>query len=367
MIKIGLDKFVSACPKELEGARIGLVAHPASTTMVDGQRKHAVEILQNNPSLNLLRLFGPEHGLYGHAVEGQTISDTVDGVSGLPVISLYGNRRAPEPEHLADIDILFFDLQDIGTRCFTYISTLKYCMQAVQAANKKLLVLDRPNPLGRGVFGGMVEAGFESFISKLNIPFVHGLTMAEVALFLAKEMSFENLIIIKMDNWQGQAWDKTGLEWQTPSPSITSFEIAKAYPISVFLEGTNLSEGRGTDLPFLQFGATWLNNKALAEYLNSKNLGISFSEVNFVPSRSKLVGEQVNGLKMAFLDNYNPVEIAFWILHTIKELGPTKLEFLKSGDRYFIDLLFGSSLLRESLTNTKWQNITVDFQTELIY
>ncbi len=367
MIKIGLDKFINACPSNLQGMTIALVAHPASTTLVAGQRKHAVEILQNNSSLNLIRLFGPEHGLYGHAIEGQKIADGLDQVSGLPVISLYGNRRAPEPEHLVDIDALFFDLQDIGVRCFTYISTLKYCMQALKDANKKLVILDRPNPLGRGVYGGLVEDGFESFVSKVNIPFVHGLTMAEVALFLAKEMSFDNLIIVKMENWQGQSWDKTGLKWQTPSPSISSFEIAKAYPITVFLEGTNLSEGRGTDLAFLQFGASWLNNSDLAAFLNSKDLTVEFIETSFTPKRSKFANEQVNGLSLNILRDYNPLEVVFWILHGIEKFNSSKLEFLKSQDRYFIDLLFGSSLLREAIIADKWQSLAVDFQPELIY
>lgn len=367
MIKIGLDKFINSCPSELQSVKVGLVAHPASTTMVASKRKHAVEILQNNLSLNLIRLFGPEHGLYGHAIEGQQIADGIDHISGLPVISLYGNRRAPEPEHLADIDALFFDLQDIGVRCFTYISTLKYCMQAVKAANKKLVILDRPNPLGRGVFGAMVENGFESFVSKVNVPFVHGLTMAEVALFLAKEMSFENLIIVKMENWQGQRWDATGLEWQIPSPSISSLEIAKAYPITVLLEGTNLTEGRGTKLPFLQFGAPWLDSEKLARYLNAKDLGVSFELLSFTPERSKFADEQVNGLSLDIGDSYNPVEIAFWILHGIKELHPTKLEFLKSGDRYFIDLLFGSSLLRENIKRANFQTAIIDFNPILLY
>jgi len=367
MIKIALDQFIESCPSELQGAKIGLVAHPASTTLVAGQRKHAVEILQNNPALELVRLFGPEHGLYGHAVEGQEIADNIDPVSGLQVVSLYGKRRAPERQHLADIDALLFDLQDIGVRCFTYISTLKYCMKAVRDADKKLVILDRPNPLGRGVFGGLVEEGFESFVSKVNIPFVHGLTMAEIALFLAKEMSFDNLIISKMDNWHGQTWDSLGLKWQTPSPSISSFEIARAYPITVFLEGTNLSEGRGTDSPFLQFGASWLDNRALAEYLNSKDLSVSFSETVFTPDRSKFANEQVRGLIMDIAEDYNPVEIAFWILRGVRDLHSSKLEFLKSQDRYFIDLLFGSSQLRESIIAGKWQITAPDFIAEKIY
>lgn len=368
MISIGLDNFVNTCPKELAGSRVGLVAHPASVTVVEGETKHAVSILKDNPHLELVRLFGPEHGLYGHAVEGQQIADGIDEVSGLPVISLYGERRAPTLEQLEDLDALFFDLQDIGVRCFTYISTLKYCMIAVKEAKKKLVILDRPNPLGRGVYGGLVEPGYESFVSKVNVPFVHDLTMGEIAVFLAKELDFDDLVVIKMKDWHGQAWDELGLEWVAPSPGMLSFERARAYPISVFFEGTNLSEGRGTELSFLQFGAPWLNNEKLVDILNNKSLGLSFEQTEFTPKRSKYVGEQVRGVKLILASKaFNPIEAAFSILREIYLLHGDKLVFLKSGERYFIDLLFGSNLLRKQIMEGDWSYRQLGFDAEFLY
>ncbi len=368
MIKLGLDSFVNSCPTSLRGSRVALVAHSASVTTVVGEREHAVSILQNNPDIELVRLFGPEHGLYGHAIEGQEISDGLDEISGLPVISLYGERRAPTAEQLEDIDALIFDLQDIGVRCFTYISTLKYCMAALKDANKELVVLDRPNPLGRGVYGGLVEPGFESFVSKVNVPFVHGMTMGEIAAYLAKGMGFDNLTVVKMQGWQGQPWDQLGLQWVAPSPSMVSFEKARAYPISVFFEGTNLSEGRGTELSFLQFGAPWLNTKKLAETLNKKSLGVGFEETRFTPDRSKYSGEQVNGLKLVLGGTkFDPINIAYLILKEIYVLDKEKLVFLKSGNRHFIDLLYGSSLFRTNVTQKYSGFEQLDFLVELLY
>jgi len=368
VIKIGLDSFINSCPQNLKAARVALLAHPASVTEVNGKILHAVSIIQNNPEIKLVRLFGPEHGLYGHATEGQKIADTVDEVSGLPVISLYGERRAPTPEQLEDIDALIIDLQDIGVRCFTYISTLKYCMAAIKDANKQLVVLDRPNPLGRGVYGALVEPGFESFVSKVNVPFVHGMTMGEIAIYLAKEMGFDGLHVVKMQGWHGQSWDQLGLEWVAPSPSMVSFERARAYPIAVFFEGTNLSEGRGTDLSFLQFGAPWLKANKLADILNKKDLGLSFEQTEFIPNRSKYAGEKVYGIKLLLAGNkFDPIRVANIIIRELQLLHKDKLVFLKSGKRYFIDLLYGSSLFRTNVLQEQLELKDLNFIFEALY
>ena len=160
----GLQQFVESVPPTLCGARVALLAHPASVITINTEAHHAVQLIHEHPDLNLIRLFGPEHGLYGAAQEGETVSDGLDTKTGLQVVSLYGERRAPEQEHLQDVDALLFDLQDVGVRCFTYLSTLKACLKVCAQTDTRLVILERPNPLGRGVYGPGVEQGFESFV-----------------------------------------------------------------------------------------------------------------------------------------------------------------------------------------------------------
>ena len=361
MIRVGLQRLLEKV-SALRGARVALLAHPASVAVIDGKPHHAVDLVHNHNNLKLVRLFGPEHGLYGKAQEGEQVADGLDAKTGLEVISLYGERRAPEPDHLQTIAALLFDLQDVGVRCFTYLSTLKACLQVCAETDTQLVVLDRPNPLGRSVFGPGVEAGFESFVAAHDVPFVHGKTLGELALVLAKDLALKPYLeVIAVEGWEGEPWDQTELPWLAPSPNLPRFESALCYPATVFLEGTNLSEGRGTDFPFEQFGAPWLQAERLADELNGLELGVSFSPTRFIPSRSKYAGQSVQGvrLKIDDRDRYNPLTIAEKVLALIYQQN-AGLEWLTTRDsRYFVDLLYGSDWLRHSVTG-KVENAEAD-------
>lgn len=346
-IQVGLERFLERSPSE---ARIGLLAHAASVVWQDNAARHATDFLRAH-DFNLIRLFGPEHGLYGQAQAGNTVADSTDAM-GIPVISLYGARKAPEPEHLADLDMLIVDLQDVGARCYTYLSTLKACLEVCAITATRCVVLDRPNPLGRLQLGPSVSSGFKSFVSAHPIPFVHGLTLGELALLMAEALGALNMLeVIPMRGWQGQRWQATELPWTPPSPNLPRIESAELYPATVFFEGTNLSEGRGTTSPFEQFGAPWLDGKSLAETVNAQELGVVASPVSFRPLSSKHQDTQVNGicLNLSKWSSYQPLELAYLILSASYWQNPNAFSWLEGGEHYFIDLLYGSSALREAI------------------
>jgi uncharacterized protein YbbC (DUF1343 family) len=353
-IHIGLHNLFATMPDYLRGSSLGLLAHAASVAVIDGRIHHAVNLIQNHPDLNLIRLFTPEHGLYGAAQAGESVDDGMDAATGLPVISLYGTRRAPEKEHLQDLDALLVDVQDVGVRCYTYLSTLKACLQICVETNTRLIVLDRPNPLGRKVFGEGVEAGFESFVSAHDVPFVHGLTLGELALRIAQDLHVEDsLEVIPVTGWRGELWNETTLPWIPPSPNLPTFQSAWYYPATVFFEGTNISEGRGTAFPFEQIGAPWLNGQTLAEKLNARDLpGIYFESARFTPTRSKHEGKRVEGIRLSGLElqTFDPLATAFALLQEVYQQSPKHFEWLFTKDgRAFIDLLYGASTLRHAV------------------
>jgi uncharacterized protein YbbC (DUF1343 family) len=347
IIQVGLERLLERPPSK---ARIGLLAHAASVVWQDTTAHHAADLLRAH-RFNLIRLFGPEHGLYGQAQAGDTVADSTDA-TGIPIVSLYGSRRAPEPEHLADLDILIVDLQDVGARCYTYLSTLKACLEICAITATRCVVLDRPNPLGRLQLGPSVSSGFESFVGAHPVPLIHGLTLGELALLMAEALgALEVLEVISMQGWLGQKWQATGLTWTPPSPNLPRTESAELYPATVFFEGTNLSEGRGTTFPFEQFGAPWLNGKALAETVNSQALGVVATPVSFRPSSSKHQDAQVNGIQLSLSDwsKYQPLELAYLILSASYWQNPDAFTWLLGDAHYFIDLLYGSSALREAI------------------
>lgn len=375
MIEPGLSVVITDMPEVLRGARAGLIANPASVAVVNGQRRHAVALLAEHPDLELIRLFGPEHGLYGLAHEGETVGDTVDERSGLPVVSLYGQRRAPELEHLQDLDqdldALIFDLQDVGVRAYTYLSTLKACLLVCAEADIPLVVLDRPNPLGRKVFGpGLLEA-YTSFVGAHQVRFGHGMTMGELARFIARDMGMSEAIhVVKMRGWQGEVWTDTGLPWVPPSPNLPSFEHVQLYPATVFIEGTNLSEGRGTHEPFRQVGAPWLDGERLADTLNAWNLpGVTFAPTSFFPTRSKHQGQAVSGVSIELQDwlRFDPLQTAFALISEARRQAPAKFSWLRGSKHPFVDLLFGSSNLRLAIDNEgSWSSLEADIAKESI-
>ena len=271
---------------ELDGKRIGLVMNPTArigdTHMLDTLVARGV---------NVEALYAPEHGFRGEAGAGEIIEDGIDQQTGLPVFSLYGSTRKPTPEMLSHVDILLFDMQDVGARFYTYIATLGFVLEAATESEIPVWVLDRPNPLGGNyVSGWMMEEEFQSFVGPYPIPIAHGLTMGEMAEMIVGEewmefVSTPDLKVIEMDGWSREMiWPETGLEWVAPSPNLASFEQAYLYPGTVFFEGTSMSEGRGTDQPFLILGdpETNLPVSAIRE-LNHMSDQLQIHSLTFTP------------------------------------------------------------------------------------
>ncbi len=264
-VRVGLERIAGGEITALDGKRVGLIVHPASVT-TDG--RHAVEALRAR-GLNVVRLFAPEHGLRGQAAAGEGVESGLDPVSGLPVVSLYGERRRPQPADLAGIDALVFDLQDAGVRFYTYASTLILALEAAADAGIDFVVLDRPNPLGGERIEGPVSAPRDvvpaSFLNLAPGPLVHGLTLGEMATYVNAHLERPaRLTVVPMTGWtRRMTWADTGRPWVPPSPNLRSAESALAYPGTALLEATNLSEGRGTESPFLLLGAPWLDPSSL--------------------------------------------------------------------------------------------------------
>ena len=351
-LKLGLECLLEHVPARYQGRPAGLLAHAASCTAAGQQ---AVTALAQHPDVQLKRLFSPEHGFSSQGLEGQAIADSYEAVTGLPIISLYGQRRRPHAEHLRDLDLLFFDVQDVGVRAFTYIATLKACLQACAEASVTLLVLDRPNPLGRGSLGAGREEALDSFVAPHNLRFIHGMTIAEVALQMARDMGCEAwLETVNMQGWQGESWEATGLPWRAPSPALQRLAQVHCYPATVFVEGCNLSEGRGTEVAFECLGAPWLDAQALADDLNGLGLsGVRFQPVSFTATRSKHAGQQSQGVRLELHSraDFNPLHTAYRLLRAAYQQNPGRFQWLQGEGRPhpFVDMLFGSAHLRQAV------------------
>jgi uncharacterized protein YbbC (DUF1343 family) len=262
----GAEVLVAADFNELDGLRVGLIANHTSRI---GDR-HLIDIMSKSPEVELVALFGPEHGIRGDEDAGEKIEDGIDVTTGIPVFSLYGSVRRPTPDMLRDVDALVFDIQDVGARFYTFISTLGLSMQSAAEAGLPFLVLDRPNPLGGNKMEGFVlDTTFVSFVGQYPIPVRHGLTIGELAQMIKGEawlpgLGKLDLRVIKMQNWsRNMLWPDTKLEWIPTSPNLPSFETALMYPGTCFFEATTASEGRGTALPFLTIGAPWMDTGAM--------------------------------------------------------------------------------------------------------
>lgn len=301
-VQTGADLVAATGGGRLLGRKIGLIANQSARTR-DGTP--LVLLLQSlRPALELRVLFSPEHGFAGRADE--EVADSVDAASGLPIVSLYGERQAPTAEQLAGLDTLLFDLQDAGARCYTYASTLALCMEAAAAAGIRFVVLDRPNPIGGIAIGGpLPDSGRSSFTALHPLPLRHGLTMGELARLYAAERGLAlELEVVELAGWRrAQLFDATLLPWIDPSPNLRTLDAALLYPGLVVLERTSLSLGRGTDLPFEQFGAPWLDARALVAALTERRLpGVTFMEVAFTPSGSKHAGVACRGVRLHVVD-----------------------------------------------------------------
>ncbi len=347
----------------LQGRRIGIITNQTGLTR---DFESVVQLLERQPGLRVTALFAPEHGLFGQAQAGEKLD------SHQRVYSLYGEHRAPTPEMLQDVDLLLYDIQDVGARFYTFISTLFESMKAAAQAQIPFVVLDRPNPVGgERVEGPVLEAGMESFVGIFPLPIRYGMTVGELARLFNQEAGLgADLRIVPSRGWKRAQWfDDTGLPWIAPSPNMPTLETATVYPGFCLIEGTNLSEGRGTTRPFQLVGAPWLDAARLAGRLQRLSLpGVRFRPQAFTPTFSKYRGELCQGIQVHVTDrkHFQPVETAIHFLAEVRQLHPGQFEILESFDR-----LAGNTWMGQQLTDgapaaaliSRWQPALRQFET----
>ena len=319
----GIDSLVQSSFKPLEGLRVGLITNHSGQAR---NGKTTIDLLHAAPGLKLLKLFSPEHGIRGTA-EGK-IDDGIDRKTGLKIHSLYGASRKPAPEFLRDIDALVFDIQDIGCRFYTYISTMGNCMEAAQSAKCKFFVLDRVNPIGGKIIDGPVLRGKRTFTGYHKIPVRHAMTTGELAKLFRQERFTElDLTVIPIRNWKRQQlFDDTGFRWVNPSPNIRNLKAAILYPGVGLLEFTNLSVGRGTDHPFELVGAPYINAEDFTAELKQARLpGIDFLPATFTPMTSKFAGMHCAGIRILLTDRHaHTVDLGITMALVLRKLYPGK-------------------------------------------
>lgn len=299
-VRPGIEVLLSDSLHLIEGRRVGLITNH---TGIDRQGTPDIDLLAGHESFELVALFSPEHGIRGTAGAGDHITSGVDERTGLPVHSLYGETRKPTPEMLEGIDVLLFDIQDVGARYYTYVSTMALAMEAAGDNGIPFVVLDRPNPIrGDVVQGNVLDPRYATFVGMYPVPMRHGMTPGELARLFAGEFGIEaQLHVVPVDGWtRDMSFDRTALPWVAPSPNMPSLESALAYPGTCLFEGTPLSVGRGTDRAFQWVGAPWLDGEALAAALNSYGIGgVRFEAASFTPTNAgdgKFEGQTVEGV-----------------------------------------------------------------------
>jgi uncharacterized protein YbbC (DUF1343 family) len=358
IVRTGADVLLSDSLQLVRNVRLGVVCNKASV-LSDGM--HLLDALLQTDAVRVTALYSPEHGFDVMEAAGQPVSDHT--YKGLPLYSLYGQTRKPTAKMLADVDVLVFDLQDAGSRWYTYLSTLAYCIEAASEKDIPILVLDRPNPLGGELIEGpSLSADRLSFIGALPIPIRHGMTFGELARMLVGErwLHFSHppqLHVLPMGNWKRSMYfEQTGLTWIPPSPNIPTVETALAYAGLCLVEGTNVSEGRGTPSPFLLFGAPFYDAHLLAVKLNAQNIpGVHFTAAEFTPTLSsglkqKFFEEKCSGVRM-FIDDrrlFRPVACGLTVCEILRELGGDKFRIMP-----YFEKLLGVPEVRAQLRSGK--------------
>ena len=370
-IQPGIEVFLADIPSALRGKRVGLITNQSA---VDRSGTPDIDLIAQHKDLKLVALFAAEHGIRGTLAAGEKISDEKDSKTGVPIYSLYNAEdRGPSQEMLKDVDVLVYDLLEVGGRTWTYVSTMALSMEAARKKGIPFVVLDRPNPIGGEIVeGALVESKFKSFVGMYPIPARHGMTVGELAkLFNEKFGIGADLIVVKATNWKRSQWfDQTGLPWTNPSPNLRSLAALTSYPGSVYFEGTTLTEGRGTDRPFEQIGAPWLNATAVAQAMNARELpGVRFESITMpvASTAAKHPGLTIPAIRFAITDRqtYRPVRTALLLIDEIRRQHPVDFAWRPS-----IDRLTGSDKTRlaieagqlESLL-TQWDREAAEFKT----
>lgn len=375
-VKTGLDRI-----REFEhlfaNKSVGIVTNH---TAYDQNDRHIVDIFRNLGNIEITALFGPEHGIFGSEAAGKVITDTVDSRVDIPVFSLYGKNLKPTPEMLKNVDILVFDIQDIGARFYTYMSTMALAMEAAAEMNIPFVVLDRPNPInGVNVEGNVLDTAFATFVGLFPVPVRHGMTAGELAGMINGEGWLKNavsaeLTVISLTGWQRTMWyDQTGLKWRPPSPNIPDLAVATAYPGICLFEGTNVSEGRGTYQPFLRIGAPWLNVHSFENINNLIDIpGLKMGPISFTPKsipgmapKPKHLNHQLFGLSLnvSDRDTFRPYLAGITLVKYFYDNSPESFEWR---EKHF-DRLCGTDLVRKFIVEGKDMNSIkewMDQQTE---
>ena len=340
----GFAELTGVVPDAESGVRVGLVTnHTARVDTADGGPAHLIDRLHAAPGVTVAALFGPEHGIRGDAEAGAGVSGGRDATTGAPVYSLYGRTKKPTQRQLEGLDVLVFDMQDVGARFYTYVSTMGYAMQAAARAGVPFVVLDRPNPIGDRAEGWTLEPRHGSFVGLYPVPVTHGLTVGELARMIVGEgwlpgLQGLDLRVVEMTGYRrGMPWEATGLPWVPPSPNVPDVETARVYPGTALFEGTTASEGRGTAAPFTTVGAPWVDADALAAELNGALLdgaplpGVRFEPAAFVPvdlpgqaTDPKWEGETVRGVRLVVTDPaaFRPVATGVYLVEAVYRQAP---------------------------------------------
>ena len=351
-VETGLDRIVGEGLVSLRGANVGLVINHTSVTQ---DLRFSVELFKKALKRSLKVVFTPEHGLLGDVADGVKISSYFDRDFEVHVFSLYGDACEPPRDIIGDLDVIVYDIQDIGVRWYTYISTLYKVMEAAGRVGVPVIVLDRPNPLtGTIIEGPLLDLKFRSFIGIADIPVRYGLTVGELSHFLNNRFQLgAEVRVARMKGWERRMWfDETGLLWVPTSPNIPTLNTALIYAGTCIFEATNVSEGRGTTKPFEYIGAPWLNWKKVLEHIGSQNIhGALLRAVAFRPFSSKYRGSRCLGFQIHVYDRavFKPLRVALMLLEAIKACHEDVFEWIKRDNQYIIDKLLGTDTIRKRL------------------
>ena len=357
-IQIGIERLIQKSPPGLEQARIGLLCNPAS---VDSRLNHTRLLIDQAFPQQLKALYSPQHGFFAEKQDNMIESDDLlDSVLGIPIYSLYGKLRKPDARMYEPIDVLLVDLQDVGTRVYTFIYTLSYCLEAARDYDVRVIILDRPNPInGNQVEGNCLAADCASFVGRFPIPMRHGLTIGELANLFNEYFAIGcELEVIPMNGWKrDMLFNDTGLPWVAPSPNLPTPDSTLVYPGQVILEGTNLSEGRGTTQPFELFGAPYIDGAKIKSSLEKKHLpGVAFRPVVFEPTSNKWQARPCNGFQIHVTDatRFKPYATSLHLIREIMSNHPEDFEWKSPPyeyefERMPIDLILGDRSIRERL------------------
>ncbi|WP_457552446.1 exo-beta-N-acetylmuramidase NamZ family protein [Desulfobacula sp.] len=357
-IAIGLEELIARPPEYLKGKRLGLLSNPAS---IDNQFNHASRLIHHFFPGQLKTLFSPQHGFYAEKQDNMIESDHfLEPQLNIPVYSLYNDTRIPTKKMFDQIDVLLVDIQDVGTRVYTFIYTVSYCLEVAARLKKKVIILDRPNPIGgTQVEGNILSKDYASFVGRFPVPMRHGLTIGEISQFFNQEFHIEcDLTVIPMKGWRRQMyWQDTCLPWIPPSPNLPTPQSCMVYPGQVIFEGTNISEGRGTTLPFEQFGAPFLDTKKIKAQADEMIKGAFYRPVNFEPTSGKWKGNLCKGFQIHITskEEFKPYLSSLILMQLIIKNHKNKFKFKEPPYEYEfkqmpIDLILGSKTLRKKLT-----------------